>query len=351
MIPRLFTKCLLRPEDVPPSREDLEVIGAFNPGAVECGGEVVLLVRVAERPRETREGYTAVPMHDPAAGFRIEWFRNEELDRSDPRVVYHYVHDRKYLTFVSHCRIVRSRDGRSIDTVGREAFMPETAYEVYGVEDPRITPLDGRYYFTYVAVSRHGACTALASTLDFRTFERHGIIFSSENKDVVLFPELIDGNYWALHRPNPHTHFGSPEMWTARSTDLVNWGRNLPFYGGSMAWEGGRVGAGLPPFRVDQGWIEIYHGNRRPSEENRIGAYSAGVMLMDREDPSILIRQSGEAIMTPQEDFETQGFVSHVVFPTAFVDRGETLLVYYGASDTFTGVVEFSKQDIVGSLG
>lgn len=351
MIPRLFTKCLIRPEDVPPSRDDLEVIGTFNPGVVECNGETILMVRVAERPKEQREGYTAVPMHDPDKGFEIAWFRHDELDRTDPRVVYHHVHDRMYLTFVSHCRIVRSRDGRSIDSVGRESFMPAMAYEAYGVEDPRITALDGRFYITYVAVSRHGAATALASTTDFRSFERHGIIFSSENKDVVLFPERIEGEYWALHRPNPRTHFSAPEMWTARSPDLVNWGRNLPFYGGSMAWEGGRVGAGLPPFRVREGWLEIYHGNRRPDAQNKIGAYSAGVMLLARENPSRIVRQSGEAIMLPQEDFETQGFVSHVVFPTGYVDRGDTLLVYYGASDTFTGVVEFAKSDIMGSLG
>ena len=67
--------------------------------------------------------------------------------------------------------------------------------EEFGVEDPRITAFGDRYYFTYVAVSRHGAATALASTTDFRHFERHGIIFCPENKDVVLFPEKVGGEY------------------------------------------------------------------------------------------------------------------------------------------------------------
>ena len=103
-------------------------------------------------------------------------------------------------------------------------FLPDSEMEEFGVEDPRITALGGRYYFTYVAVSRHGAATALASTTDFRQFERHGIIFCPENKDVVLFPEQVGGEFVALHRPNAATPFCRPEMWVARSPDLVRLG-------------------------------------------------------------------------------------------------------------------------------
>jgi predicted GH43/DUF377 family glycosyl hydrolase len=351
MLRRLFTKLLVRPEDLTPMREDMEVISTFNPGVIEAGNEVVLLVRVAERPKEKREGYTAIPRFDPYEGLAIDWFPNSDLDRTDPRVVVHLPTGVRYLTFVSHILVMRSADGRSIDRIDGTAFKPEMGYEAYGVEDPRITRLDNRYYITYVAVSSHGACTALASTTDFQTYERHGIIFPAENKDVVLFPEKIEGEYWALHRPNPNTHFSPPEMWTARSLDLVRWGQNLPFYGGTLAWEGGRVGAGAPPFRVQEGWLEIYHGNRRPSPENRIGAYAGGAMLLDPVNPNRIIRQTGEAILLPQEEFEQEGFVSHVVFPTGVVDRGETLLVYYGASDTYTAVVEFDRNELLACLG
>lgn len=350
MTPRLFTKCLIRPEDVKPSRDDMEVIGAFNPGAVEVGGEVVLLVRVAERPKERQENFTAVPRYDPVEGLSVEWFANSDLDLSDPRVVYHHGHDRKYLTFVSSCRVARSRDGRTIDRIEDYGLYPELDYEAYGVEDPRITPLDGKYYITYVAVSPHGAATALASTSDFRTYERHGIIFSPENKDVVLFPEKIGGEYWALHRPNPNTHFSNPEMWTARSPDLIHWGKNRPLHGGRFDWEGGRVGGGLPPFLTDRGWVELYHGNRRGTPEMPIGEYSAGTMLLEREDPSRIVAVSREPLMTPREEFECVGFVSHVVFPTGYARRGDVLQVYYGASDTFTGVVEFSLEAILKQL-
>src|SRR5690606_31655892 len=89
MLRRLFTKLLVRPEDLTPMREDMEVISTFNPGVIEAGNEVVLLVRVAERPKEKREGYTAIPRFDPYEGLAIDWFPNSDLDRTDPRVVVH----------------------------------------------------------------------------------------------------------------------------------------------------------------------------------------------------------------------------------------------------------------------
>src|SRR5439155_20611952 len=115
-------------------------------------------------------------------------------------------------------------------------FPPGTPLEEFGVEDARITWLDGRYRITYVAVSRHGAATALASTADFLTFERHGIVFCPENKDVVLFPERIDDEYGALPRPNPATPFCRPGMWVARSTDLIHWGRHDVLHTGAGSW-------------------------------------------------------------------------------------------------------------------
>ncbi len=226
--PRLLTQLLLRPEDLPPSRPDFEVVGAFNPGAVQAGDEVVLLVRVAERPREPRPGFTGLPRWDRTAGLTVDWVRDEELLPIDPRVVMSKASGRVRLTFISHLRVVRCGAGRTVREITDITFRPETELEEFGVEDPRITPLNGRYYFTYVSVSRHGPATALASTVDFRSFERHGIIFCPENKDVVLFPEPIDGSFAALHRPVCGTPFTRPEVWVARSSDLMRWGAHAP---------------------------------------------------------------------------------------------------------------------------
>ena len=184
---RRSTRLLLGVGDVPPTRDDFEVVGVFNPGAVRVGDEVVLLARVAERPRERRPGFHGLPRWGPVEGLTIDWVPDHHLDPIDARVVRYKDEGPLRLTFASHLRVVRCGDGRAVREVTGVTFRPQTGLEEYGVEDPRITRIGDRFYFTYVAVSRHGPATALASTVDFRAFERHGIIFCPENKDVVLF--------------------------------------------------------------------------------------------------------------------------------------------------------------------
>jgi len=356
VIARLFSRCLLRPGDIAPSQEDLQVVGVFNPGATATPGGVVLLVRVAESVREQRPGFVGLPRWDieaqlhnrpGKARIQIDWLRVNEVAFLDPRVVKIKRTGLLRLTFTSHLRIVRSRDGRSVDAIEPEIFCPSDLNEEYGVEDPRITPIGDRFFITYVAVSRHGAATALASTDDFRAFERHGLIFCPENKDVVLFPGIIGGQHFALHRPTPAHEFSRPEMWFASSPDLLNWGGHLPFLSPSAEWDIGRLGAGAPPVRTPRGWLEIYHGNDRREGDPGIGVYSAGALLLDLEDPRCILRVHG-CILAPEEDYERTGFVPNVVFPTGVIEQGETLLVYYGAADTVAAVTEFRLRDLLG---
>ena len=226
-------------------------------------------------------------------------------------------------------------------------FLPESDLEEFGVEDPRITLLDGRFYFTYVAVSRHGAGTALASTTDFKNFERHGMIFCPENKDVVLFPELIGGEFVALHRPNAATPFCRPEMWVARSPDLVHWGRHECLHGGGGAWETGRVGAGTPPVRTDAGWVEIYHGNRQPTEAGQVGMYSTGVLLLDLENPAKILPQNGKLDLRAHRGIRAERLrTGRRLSDRASWRRRDSYLVYYGAADSCTAVVEFDRGGI-----
>jgi predicted GH43/DUF377 family glycosyl hydrolase len=349
LLKRQFERLLLSPSDLKPLRDDFQVVGVFNPGAILVDGEVVLMVRVAERPREKRAGYTALPRWSPGVGLEIDWLADDQIEVVDPRVVKKKTDGLVRLTFISHLRVVRCGDGRSVREITEARFVPESGLEEFGVEDPRITGLDGRYYFTYVSVSRHGAGTALASTTDFKSFDRHGMIFCPENKDVVLFPERIDGEYVALHRPNAATPFCRPEMWVARSPDLVHWGRHECLHGGGGAWETGRVGAGTPPVRSDTGWVEIYHGNRQPSQAGEVGMYSTGVLLLDFDNPARILRRTAASIFEPTADFERQGFVPDVVFPTGIVEMPNSYLLYYGAADSCTAVVEFSRDEIVQS--
>lgn len=347
MIPRLSSRCLVRPSDLAPSQDDLKVVGALNPGAVRTADGVILLVRVAESVRESRPGFVGLPRWDIENGRVVtDWVREDEVLFLDPRVVKIKRTALLRLTFTSHLRVVRSRDGRSVDSIDQEIFRPADPTEEYGIEDPRITPIVDRFFITYVAVSRHGAATALASTRDFRTFERHGIIFCPENKDVVLFPEPIGGRHYALHRPTPAHEFSRPEMWLASSPDLLHWGGHVPFLGATAEWDAGRVGGGTPPIRTPRGWLEIYHGNDRREGEPGIGAYCGGTLLLDLEDPRRILRVKGR-ILVPEEDYERTGFVPDVVFPTGVVPQGETMLIYYGAADTVSAVVELRLRNLL----
>lgn len=349
-IQRLLTRQLLDITQVTASREDFEVVGVFNPGAVRFGEEVVLLVRVAERPREIRPGFRGLPRWDVSQGLVVDWVPETQFESVDPRVVRGRADGLVRLTFISHLRVVLCGDGRAVREITDIAFSPETELEEYGVEDPRITPIGDRFWVTYVAVSCHGPATALASTTDFRTFERHGVIFCPENKDVVLFPERIDGRYAALHRPVCGTPFTRPEMWAARSPDLKAWGSHSPLNVPGSGWQSGRVGAGAPPIRVDDGWLEIYHGNRQPDTAGEVGTYYGGALLLDPGDPSRVLGRTAEPFLAPETAFERIGFVPNVVFPTGVVRDGETLLVYYGAADCSTAVAEFSERELVGAL-
>ena len=158
-------------------------------------------------------------------------------------------------------------------------IAPANDYETFGIEDARITLIDGTYYISYVSVCPLGITTSLASTKDFNSFERHGIIFCPENKDVVLFPQQISGKYYALHRPVSPL-FEKNDIWIAESPDLYCWGIHRYLMGPrTNHWDEKKVGASAVPFKINQGWLEIYHGADR---NNR---YCLGAVLLDKDQP------------------------------------------------------------------
>ncbi len=347
MRPRLFSSCLLTPGQLAPSQQDMRVVGAFNPGAVTTEQGVVLLIRVAEAPRQIRPGFVGLPRWDLEAGkIVIDWLTEQELIVEDARVVKIRETGLLRLTSTSHLRVVRSANGRQIEPSEQQILRPSLGCESYGIEDPRITPIDGHFYITYVAVSPHGAATALASTLDFSSFKFHGPIFCPENKDVVLFPERINGQYFALHRPTTAHDFSRPEIWLASSPDLLHWGKHQPLLGSSAGWDCGRIGAGTPPIRTRAGWLVIYHGNDKGEGESGIGSYGAGKLLLDLDQPSKIL-SAGEQILAPEMEYECMGFVPNVVFPTGIIQQEESLLIYAGAADTATCVVELGLTDLL----
>jgi predicted GH43/DUF377 family glycosyl hydrolase len=353
MILRLSEARVLTPADVAPSRDDFEVIGVFNPGVIYTEDEVLMFARIAERPLERRRGFTGLPHWTSGGDCIVDWLPNDELRVIDPRVIAIKADDCLRLTSVSHLRVFRRRHGSSDVWSQGSLFLPNSPDESYGIEDARITKIDQTYWITYVAVSRAGVATALASSDDMVTFQRHGLIFAPENKDVVLFPQQINGHYYALHRPNPNSQFSRPQIWLARSYDLIHWGGHAPLVSGCQPWEGDRIGAGTPPILIDEGWLLVYHGCSRctsDTPESQVGVYSAGLVLLDRDDPSRVLARSSAPIMIPTSIYETTGFVPNVVFPTALIDVGDNIDVHYGAADTTIAFAQFAKQALLDSL-
>ena len=342
---------IITPAMVAPSRPDLEVVGVFNPAAIRHDADVVLLLRVAEAPRGLDPGEVAAPVYDPGSG-RLEvrrWARRAPgVDTSDPRVI--VADGRAWLTSISHLRVARSPDGIHFDIEPTPALSAATRYETFGVEDPRITRLDGTYWVNYTAVSAYGIATALASTQDFRSFERHGIIFPPNNRDVTIFPERIDGHYIALHRPMP-AEVGEPAIWSASSIDLLAWANHhLVATARPGDWEDIKIGGGAVPFRVrvdgQERWLAVYHGVSGSPH-----VYSLGALLLDGDDPSRVIARSRQPILRPEAPYERNGFFGGVVFTCGVVADGDRVRIYYGAADGVTAVAELSLVDILAGLG
>lgn len=338
---------LLTPRDIPPTRPDLEVIGVFNAGVARFGDEVILLLRVAERAAGTSET-VGVPVFDASAQeVKVHQFQRSDAtyDFTDPRAVRRAGSlETVWLTSMSHLRVARSTDGRRFTVDDQPLIRPETMYESFGVEDPRVTEIDGSYYITYTAVSGYGVAVGLARTRDFRTVERLGLIFAPENKDVVLFPERIGGRYFALHRPVPRG-IGAPDIWIAESPDLHHWGNHQYLFGRRPGmWDGQRIGGGAVPIRTDEGWLILYHGANEQDE------YAMGAALLDLEDPTRVLARSDQPILKPEASYETAGFYGRVVFSCGALVEGDTLRMYYGVADEAIAAADFSLAEVMGTL-
>ena len=213
----LNDRVLLRPSDMEPSRSDYSILGTFNPGVARYRDDIILLERVAEAPLVEKTDALVSPRVDWRSG-TFEWvvdtFDPGNVDASDPRIL-RLPNGRVRLRYISHLRSVRlSSEDTTIKEVSIEPdLMPCQPWEEFGIEDARITKIGDTYYITYVAISRQmGVATALMTTKDFRCFERKGIIFPTENKDVVLLPERWKDHYVAYHRPVSNYMINAPSV-------------------------------------------------------------------------------------------------------------------------------------------
>ncbi len=337
---------IITPEDIKPTREGFKIAGVFNCGVIRFGGEVLLLMRVAEEPLNDDADKIIIPILDPENGI----ISKKEFLRSDPTIDFHDPRflrtiSGNYLTSISHLRIARSKNGIDFNIDENPALFPENEYEKFGMEDPRITLIDGVYYISYVAVSDiTGITTCLATTKDFNKFKRHGVIFTPDNKDVCIFPEKIGGRYYALNRPES-TEFRKKDIWISESADLFSWGGHRRLMGpGEKSWENTRIGAGAVPFRIDEGWLEIYHG---ASEYDQ---YSLGAVILNDEKPWEIVARSDAPIIRPEKDYELSGLVNSVVFSCGVLYENGIVKIYYGAADSCIAYAEVTLDEILGEL-
>lgn len=346
MIERFAENPLITPADVRPSRPDLEVMCAFNAGATLHGGKTVLLIRVAERPIP-EAGWLATVLLDPEQPGQYKVLRvrlqDPDLVYDDPRVF--TWKGRRYLTSISHLRMAVSTDGRSFQVADAPTLMPQGPSEEYGIEDPRITFIEGFYYINYSSIAPTGVSTSLARTRDWKTFERLGIIFAPENKDIAVFPERIGGRYWCFHRPSMQ-NIGMPSIWLASSDNMLDWGRHRFLIEPRAGfWDCERVGCGPYPVKTREGWLQFYHG----SDFNT--RYCTGALLLDLEKPWKVIARSDKPIMEPEAPYETAGFMPNVVFCNGLVERGGGKVdLYYGAADETTCGATLDAGEVLAAL-
>jgi len=275
----------------------------FNGGVIKCNGQYMMLLRV-----EGLRGPSVILLAHSVDG-------------------YHFTIDDKPAMVAS-------------------TQEPFKTYESGGIEDPRITYLEGEYYIVYTAASGLGARIAIAKTNDFQTYERVALASESGNKDGMLFPEKINGEYVRLERPIAH---GVGNIWIAYSEDLIHWGKHKPLIEirGGHWWDCFRVGGSAVPIKTEKGWLEIYHGVKWSASGP---IYRLGAVLLDLEDPSKVIARGDIPILSPRERYERVGDISNVVFSCGAIleDDGE-VKVYYGAADTCICVGTAMVDEIIES--
>lgn len=290
--------------------------GAFNPGAAidRASGRVVLLVRVFEE--ETRRSCLALAL---------------------------------------------SADGERIDEIRPQPAVGRVEpYEEWGVEDARITYLESerRYAITYTGYSSAGPRVCLITTDDLLSpdrYLRHGPRIDGDNKNCVILPERVGGDYVILHRPMPRMVCARvrslDDPWPTTGTPVVG-----PRAG---TWRSSRVGAGAPPIRTEIGWLLPFHGATAIEDGN---VYSMGWCLLDLNRPETVRYVSDAPALTPVAPYEIEtrhipqvdpaNFKTgvRVVFPQGFVEHGEDFLVYYGAADVSVGGARVNKRALIDSL-
>ncbi len=302
----------------------------------------------------TRLSSTPVFLPDPTS----EW---ECYNVFNPGVIYHNGLFHMYyraqgLDWISRIGYAVSPDGVHWNRLRQPVLSPhQGGLDSRGVEDPRITEIDGVFYMAYTIYGRDrlekdgsiaagtGITPMLARSTNLVAWEDIGPLVTGEfNKDHMLFPRKIRGRYAALHRREPN-------VWLAYSDDLKTWREEdmTRMYDARPEndWDCYKVGSNGVPIETEQGWLCFYHGVDHP----QVGkfAYRTGVILLDKDDPTKVIRRPQTPIFWPEELWEMRGDVPNVVFSCANIVVGDTVYIFYGGGDHVIGLVTCKFADLM----
>ncbi len=265
--------------------------------------------------------------------------------------LFHMFYRAQGLDWVSRIGYAVSIDGIRWNRLNCPVFEPADTSDSRGVEDPRVTEIEGEFIMAYTAYGSEfkgegkpthfggGIMPMLARSPNLIDWERIGpMVKGEDNKDHVLFPRRIKGNYVAFHRR-------SPNVWLAESSDLTHWteGSMRPIFGPrpENGWDSLTVGASGVPIETDYGWLMIYHAY------DSSHTYRLGACLLDLEDPSVMVHRPKDFIFEPQEIWELRGDVPNVVFSCANVVVGDEVYVYYSGADHVIGLATVGLAELL----
>ena len=332
---KIQEKLLLKPKDFNKGSKGKKIDGVFNPAAVRMkDGRIFLFVRVAEE---------------------LNKIPKKEIEKQNGNVI--LLRSGVYiLSNISHFRrVYLDETGFNVKYISEKPDFTGGGCEAeLGVEDPRIVRIGGSYIMTYVSVDlRDWVSTSIALSKDLKNWKRKGIIFRNKNKDVVIFPEKINGRYVSLNRPEGSLKFSGPSISISYSKNLVKWNNKKSIIKTRKnSWDSERIGAGTPPIKTKKGWLFFYHGVSLNKNKKQI--YSAGSVLLNLKNPEKVIARTPtrKPLFKPDKSYEKSGFVNNVVFPTGIIlDKNKKdILIYSGAGDKYVTVRKIPIKDILASM-
>ncbi len=264
---------------------------------------------------------------------------------------------------VSTLGYASSIDGVNItERLEYPVYIPREEFEVKklptgnsGCEDPRLTVIGDRIYMCYTAydgVVPPRVAVSSISVVDFLAhnwnWERPRLLTAPgfDEKDACIFPEKFSQGYLVLHRVNKVI---CGDYLSSLDFDLCTVKKCIKIAAATEnEWENYKVGIAAPPVKTKYGWLLLYHG---VSKVGTVYTYSISSLLLDLEDPTIVLARGTEPIFEPQEDYEKFGIVDNVVFPCGMIMQEEDLLyIYYGGGDKVVGVAMMHVTSLVTAL-